>query len=184
MIAQEHDVGALGNCACEARALVFSLHLTAVIECRNRAMKRHRILCQSRQKTILRAGDRCGVRHMRVHHTAGVRSRSVDLAMDLDRGHLATTRAVKNVALKINEQNVARLHLRPVRAIAIEQEDVVVAVDRKRVVIINALVVAMNSRDAQERGDLYAGCGQDLLVNRRGTHRRNLTATALRDTRS
>ena len=92
--------------------------------------------------------------------------------------------AIQNIAIKIDEQNVARLHLRPVWPVAIEQKDIVVAINRQRVVIINTLVVAMDGRDTQEGGDLYAGCGQDLLVNRWGTHPRNLPATGQSDMRS
>ena len=184
MVAQEQDIGALGHCACEAGALVLFLDLATIIERGNGAMERHRVLRQARQKTVFCAGNRGGVRHMRVHHTTGIWARGMDLTMDLDRGHLTTTRAVKNIAFKVDEQNVARLHLRPVRSVAIEQEDVVVAVNRQRVVIINAFVVAMDGRDAQQSSDLYAGCGKDLLVNRRSAHVRKLPATEVSEARN
>ena len=88
----------------------------------------------------------------------------MDLTMNLDRSHLPTTRAIQNIALEIDEQNVARLHLRPVRAVAIEQEDVVVAIKRERVMIINTLVVSDISADYAPAGSHLVSTTTDLGI--------------------
>ena len=123
------------------------------------AVEVHRVLADlrvSNPSSVKRQRRR--VRHVRVQHTARVRPGAVRAAVDHERRRVPLAGSLDDVAVEVDGEDVGRAQLRPVRAVAVEQEQVVTAGDGEAEVVVDALV------EAVQRGRPEAGREIDLRL--------------------
>ena len=87
----------------------------------------------------------------------GIGARAMGAEVDREGRHVELALARQPLAAEADREQIARAHLRPVRAVRIEQEAVVAAGDDQAEVVVDALVEAVERGGAERGRELDAG---------------------------
>ena len=138
-------------------------------------MVAHRVLAQARLEAGLGERQGRGVRHVGVDHAGGVGSSVVQAGVEPEGGQLGVALAL-DVAVAVDDEQVARPQLGPVRAVRVEEEPVGSPGHGQADVVVDALVEPVQHRSPQDRDEVEPGVA--LAARRQATGRRVAPAGA------
>ena len=125
-------------------------------------VEQHRVLAELAVETADGQRQRRRIRHVGVEHGSRRRPGLVAAAVDHERRGLPLAFAVDDTTFEVDGQDVVLGDLRPVRAVAIEQEQVVVTGNGEREVVVDPFVEAVERGGAKRRSELALGSDYDI----------------------
>ena len=90
-----------------------------------------------------------------MQHTRDVPRAAMDRRMDEKGRVLDGSAAAQNLAVQVDDEEVARLYLRPMQAEWRQEEPVLVTRHQQRQVVVDALVVAVHHGEAMAGGQIH-----------------------------